>query len=557
MASRSELLIASKESKDFFFEQFYMVPDVAAGGLVPLALRDYQRAILADIEVHKNIIGLKARQIGWTTIAVANALHDALFNEWRPWKFISRNEKAAQDMVAKATLAYYRLPPWMRNELPKLISETQSGLGFSNGSRIESEPATGSSFRGDAVYGLLMDECAFMEYAEEIWGAAEAGVYGPRMLFSTANGMGNFFHEIWLDSLQPDSAWHGIFYPWDVVPARDQDWYGIKKKEYRGRMWQFFQEYPSNSEEAFAKSGRVAFAQDIIKPNFQPLPPVERFEWVMSGEPRRIGLEEDVDVALDIWVPPTIHRDEFLRPIWKPNYVVGVDVAEGLDHGDYTAITVFDANTNEEVAASKAHIPVSYLNEYLNWLGRYYYDALMVVERNAAGVLPIDRLARDDWYPRMYRMDRFAARSGGDRTPEYGWRTMVNTKRKMVDDFVYALMEGHVLLHDPTFAIEAQTFVSDGKGGYAASSNNHDDTVMSKLIAWQGVLDSAKYEIVWRDTVLTPPTHDEIDALLFSSKEVSNADRLEVPLGAPEREAVVKTVFLLEENFVKNKLNTK
>jgi hypothetical protein len=555
--SKTELLAASEASKQFFFENFYMIPDVINGGLTKFVLRDFQKDILSDIDSKKNIIGLKARQIGWTTLAVANALHDVLFNDLRPWKFISRNEKAAQDMVGKATIAYYRLPPWMRQALPKLKSETQGRLEFDNLSFIEAEPATGSSFRGDAVHGLLMDECAYMEYADEIWGAAEAGVYGTRMLFSTANGMGNFFHEIWLDAQRPGSAWHSIFYPWSVVDERDDVWHENKRLEYRGREWQFYQEYPTNPEEAFAKSGRVAFAGDVIDPNFVEQEPVRRLEWIIGSEPRDIDIMERVDIPIEIWREPEVVRDEENdRPKWKPNYVVGCDTAEGLEHGDFTYVTVFDVNTREQVAASKSAIPISYLDDLLVWLAEYYHKALVIVERNMTGYVPLDRLYRDHWYPRLYRMDRFAEIKMGDRTPQYGWRTDKATKPKMVNDFFYALNEVDVVLHDPEFVLEAQTFVADGKGSYSATNNNHDDVIMGTLVAWQGVLDSHKYEIVWRDDRILPPTHDDVDAIIYQDRTWKNIDWLELPVGQKRREEKsVGSITFTPANFKKSNTN--
>jgi len=542
------LLIASQQSKEFFFENFYMVPDIQAGGLRPLRLRDYQKQILADIEVHTNIVGLKARQIGWTTIAVANALHDVLFNEWRPWTFISRNEKAAQDMVGKAITAYYRLPGWMRRALPSLKAETQGSLVFSNGSRIVSEPATASSFRGDAVYGLLMDECAFMEYAEEIWGAAEAGVYGPRMLFSTANGMGNFFHDIWLDSQKEDSVWHGIFYPWNVVPSRDEQWYDLKKRGYRGREWLFYQEYPSTPEEAFAKSGRVAFQADLVSQVFEEIEPEARYSWTIGGTATPIGPNDDADIVINMWRKPFIREDEHGRMLVKPNYVVGVDVAEGLEHGDFSYITVFDAINNEQVASCKTHMPVHYLSEVVEWLAYEYYQALIIIERNAAGLVPIGQIAIDHWYPRMYRMDRFATMpTNVDRTPEYGWRTSAKTKPKMVLDMQSAIADGDIILHDPEFCLEAQTFIADGRGSYAATSGNHDDVIMGTLIAWQGVLDSAQYPVTWRDKKIRPLSHEELDSVFFPPGEPD--DPLNNPIGQVKREKAEKSFVLLPGNL--------
>lgn len=547
--TNEELLEACRQSKEFFAENFYYIPIVGKGPEL-FNMRTYQKEISDRIEGERLIIGLKARQIGWTTVGVFNALYDVLFQPEHPWLFVSRTEDAAQKMLDKAKYAYFRLPPWMREMLPKMESQTQSSLTFSNGSRIESVPATGSTGRGDSVYGALLDECAFMEYAEEIWGAVEPLVYGPAMLFSTANGMGNFFHEIWLDSQRDDSVWYGIFFPWDVVDTRDQPWYDHTRLSFRGREWLFYQEYPSSPEEAFAKSGRVAFTTDLIAQCYEPIEPSRILSWVIGDEPVEVEHQDQADIPVMIWKEPEIIRGEDGRALWRPNYVVGADVAEGLEHGDWTYVSVFDVNKREQVASSKSAIPVSYLDDLLVNLAYYYYTGLIVVERNAPGILPLDRLYRDHWYPRMYRMDKFGELQMSDRTPRYGWRTDAATKPKMVNDFIYALAEQDVLLHDPDFVLEAQTFVANGKGGYEATANNHDDVIMGTLVTWQGVLDSYKYEILWEDTAILPPTHDDLDAIWFAEDDGSrNADVLERPLGQRPVPQYRKSVIFTPANF--------
>lgn len=551
-----EILAASKLSKHFWFSNYYYIPVVGSGAqlFVP---RDYQKHIAQRIDVSKRIIGLKARQIGWTTVGVACAMHDALFYPERPWLLVSKNEDAAQKMLDKAKYAYQRLPQWMKDELPSVIEWTQSKVTFSNGSRIESVPATPSTGRSDSVYGVLMDECAFMEYAEEIWGAVEPLTYGVAMLFSTANGMGNFFHDIWLDSTVKETVWEGIFYPWNVVESRDEAWYDHARRSFRGREWLFYQEYAATPEEAFSRSGRVAFDTNIVEDCFEEIEPYAKYDWKIGcwdhGDgPDLIDSEQEADIEVYMWKPPEVVRDEDGRPLWKPNYVVGADVAEGLDHGDFTYVSVFDANTGEQMLSCKSAIPISYLDELLEWAGLVYFKGLNIVERNNAGVLPLDRLYRDRVYPRLYRMDTFAEFRSGDRTPRFGWQTNKATKPKMVNDFYHALSEGKVLLHDPDFRIEAQTFVADGKGSYAATPGRHDDVVMGTLITYQGVLDSPKYPVLWVDDRVHPPTHEEIDDLIFNSNKLSAIDALERPLGSPAQPEYKKT-FVFTESSVRRR----
>ena len=361
--------------------------------------------------------------------------------------------------------------------------------------------------------------------------------------------MGNFFHEVWLDSERDDSVWKGIFFPWDVVTTRDEAWYDHAKASFRGREWLFYQEYPKNPEEAFAKSGRVAFGADILDDCFHAIDPHKRFAWIVGEGAKELEDGQIADIEVIQWKPPRVIRDEEGRPKWKPSYVVGADVAEGLEHGDFSYVTVFDSNTGEQMASCKSSIPVSYLDELIVWLAEEYWKALVVVERNNAGVLPLDRLYRDHWYPRLYRMDTFARFRTSDRTPQYGWRTDRATKPKMVNDFVFALTESAILLHDPDFLMESRTFVADGKGSYAATSSNHDDVVMGTLIAYQGVLDTPKYVNLWEDSQVQPPTHDEVDAIWFTDVAVTAADLLEMPLGQREEtEKIVKSVIFTPAN---------
>jgi hypothetical protein len=169
--TRAAQLLASRQNRKYFLENFYQIPIVGKGAS-PFILRPYQDTVCDVLDTARNVVGVKARQIGWTTIGVAYAFHDALFNEEHPWLFVSATEDKAFKMLDKAKYALTRLPGWMKKELPSW-NMTQSVITFDNGSRIESVPATPSTGRTDSVYGALMDEAAFMEYAPEIWAAIE------------------------------------------------------------------------------------------------------------------------------------------------------------------------------------------------------------------------------------------------------------------------------------------------------------------------------------------------------------------------------------------------
>jgi hypothetical protein len=256
--------LASKDPR-FFFQNLYFIPVIGVGAKL-FELRPFQDEVLQTLIDEDLMIGLKARQIGMTTVTAGFAFWDAFFNENHPWLLISKNEDGAKKMLARILYAYDRLPKWLRERRGhRLVSRTQTLITFENGSSIEALPSVASTGRGDSVYGAVMDEFAFMDYASEVFAAVEPLVYGKMILISTANGMGNRFHEVWVDSSETDSPWRGMFFPWHVVPERDDAWYDRRWLKYRGQEWKFFQEYPSSPEEAFAKSGRVAFTYDLLK----------------------------------------------------------------------------------------------------------------------------------------------------------------------------------------------------------------------------------------------------------------------------------------------------
>ena len=496
-------------------------------------------------------IRLKARQLGWTTLAYGFAFWSAWFHSSHPWLGVSTSEDEAKDTLStKLKQPYSYLPDWMRKRGPKLLSETQEAIEFDNGSRIVVVPSTSRAGRGKAMFGVLIDEAAFMEDPDGVFAALDPLCYGPLFMFSTANGMGNFFHETWIDAQKADSEWRSGFRPWSARPDRDEQWYERKKRVYRTKEHLFYQEYPSNPEEAFLKSGRTALNLEQLRGKESWCDPEARYDLsvMMPLIKRNVDVEqilreaEIVDgdervLELHVWQHPYVDRGPDGRLARQPNFVIAVDVAEGLEYGDYSAIAVVDANYSEVVATVKAHIPVEDLGFYVEWLGFWYYTALVGVERNNMGLVPLTYL-KQQRYPRLYRMEPLAQQGGARRTTRFGWHTNKSTKPKMVVDFNKAVADDVLLLHDRRFLEESFTFLADGKGGFNANPPNHDDLVDAHLIGWQLCLSVGEYPVVWVDPTPGPLTFDEVFEVMSPDLRKGNSGAgtaLAGGIGQPER----------------------
>jgi len=254
----------------------------------------------------RNII-LKARQLGFTTFEMIDALDDCLFSENYSAGCIAHTLVDAQNIFRdKIKFAYEKLvqSAWMNVfhniglDFPVPINDRGEAYVFSNGSSIR----VGTSYRGGTLQRLHISEFGKIcrkhpEKAQEIvTGAFEAVAIGCMLTVeSTAEGQEGYFYEYCqtAQNLQKekrkltDLDFNFLFYPWwgnedyrmdpDGVlidplmrdyfkkletdkniktDAGQQAWY-VKKQEVLGDDMK--REYPSTPEESFEQSIEGAY----------------------------------------------------------------------------------------------------------------------------------------------------------------------------------------------------------------------------------------------------------------------------------------------------------
>lgn len=271
MSSRAELeelykelaFRASARGEAWWCNNFVSIKTPGRGKQL-FTLRPAQVDGLAHWNGNRYSLTLKARQIGWSTLVAAHVLHSAFFFPDREILLISRGEREAADLLAKVKYAYRNLPEWMLARGPKLLTDHQQRMPFDNNSLIQSLPSASDPARGSSAWLIVVDEWAFLPNAEEAWASIEpvADVGGRIIGLSTANGSGNFFHELWIGAETGNNNFKAMFMPWSAGD-RDAAWYEEKQRALN--TWQLAQEFPSNSEDAFIKSGRPYFDLDAVQ----------------------------------------------------------------------------------------------------------------------------------------------------------------------------------------------------------------------------------------------------------------------------------------------------
>ena len=413
-------------------------------------------------------IVLKARQIGFSTLAAAFAFWEVFYWSDRFTVMLSRTEREASKLLQKTKYGYKMLPPWMRVRGPDLLSDNQLKMVFANDSALESLPSGNDPARGESVYRVFIDEMAFLPNADEAWASIEpiADIGGRVVCLSTANGEGNIFHQLWVGSQTGTNRFVGIFFPWSAGD-RDEDWYEAKKRDLPD--WQLAQEYPDNAEEAFIRSGRPVFDLEAIR-QIEPVEPDRGYLKNSLGKNVYTFLKDGGELA--IWDYPD--RQEV--------YVIGADVAEGLGHGDFSSAHVISASTGMMVAHWHGHVDADIFGEQvLNALGFYYNYALIGVESNNHGLTTLKALQRVS-YRNIYRQRKMNHRNPVI-SDTLGWRTTSVSKPLAIDELNAALRDSSMLLYDAKTMAELRTFVREANGKMHGSP--HDDRVMSLAITNQ------------------------------------------------------------------------
>ena len=252
-----------EKDESYFLRKYWHIAHPAHGRIL-FDLRDAQSQALDRWANNRYSLTLKARQIGWTTLVAAHQFWLAFFKEDQNIIDLSRTERESVLLLKKTKYGFKHLEPWLLERGPQSLIEHQQKMGFSNGSQITSMPSASDPARGESASLVVVDEWAFLPNPEEAWASIEpvADVGGRIIGLSTANGSGNFFHNLWTGSVTGNNKFDAMFFPWSASEDRDEAWYEGKKDAML--PWQLAQEYPTSPEVAFVRAGNPVFDLDVL-----------------------------------------------------------------------------------------------------------------------------------------------------------------------------------------------------------------------------------------------------------------------------------------------------
>lgn len=457
---------------------------------------------------------LKARQQGFSTLILAWFLSECLLYENIRAVIISHDKDATQKLLSRSRFFLKRLSEDLEKKdlpPPKIGYETKEMISFpSKNSEMYIGTAGSKSFgRGDTISHLHCSEVAFWENPADIMtGLLQSVPYqGNVIIETTANGIGNYFHRLWLKSQEDRSVFKPHFFPWHLNPeyhlrldkgekltlTPEEEMlkvqFKLSNEQLKWRRWKlsemiddnddddykdpeiFKQEYPMTDTEAFLSSGRPFFV--MVNLHEQANNAVAGPETVRGHMTEQNSFEADPNGFVTIWKKPAIGK----------HYSIGGDVAEGIAEGDFSCAIVICNETLEHVATWHGHIdPDSFATELLR-LGRYYNQAFIGCEVNNHGFTTNLKLQEAE-YPFLYQRFEFDQRLRKT-TKKFGWRTDSKTRPMMLDDLAKVIRDKDLVTWDTKFLKECMAFKRNDRGKPEAEKGSHDDRVIAGAIANQ------------------------------------------------------------------------
>lgn len=395
-------------------------------------------------------------------------------------------------LLEKARYIIYRLPGWLR---PKGFKKNV----HDNFMRLRN-PETGASITGESnnpnystggrYAAILFDEFAKWESSDESAWTAAGDASPCRIPVSTPFGAGGQYYVLVTDgktkkitlhwTLHPEKR-EGLYCVWPPPNAMDKealrsDW---EPEEVLRSPWydgECERRRPSEIRQEldidYIGSGNPVFDGKAAKAlAYYRRLKVEPIAWAnpISGE--EVPCPRDPEGYLVV----------YRRWEEENTYIVGVDVVEGKEDGDFAVLKVYNRERGDVDATYHSLIDEITLAEIIKVVAEKYGNdeekewPWVAIETNGPGLATFDKCLELE-VPNLFMMPKYETTKNAV-TYRKGWVTGVGSRRMLVAGIREFLNERRGFI-DPRCVGELGTFVHNKVGKPIAKSGCHDDEVM-------------------------------------------------------------------------------
>ena len=447
----------SDKSRIYFIENYLSTFNADERKEVPFKLFPRQKVYLKTLVGNDNIVTVKHRQCGITTVSSAWVTGQLVFAAKESPETvlcIGNKKDISEQLVSKIGTFLDQVPRWMWGDefyspdpdSPKntksIYKKRNSGcIELFNGCIVHARSSGENASRGiSAVSVLIFDEAAFIQNGVSVYSSAVAACasvsHAKIVLISTPNGKDPLYWRTYDNAINKRNNFEFVEFKWfqDLRYNKNLKW--IKKNEETG-------ETETIVEPVIGKKGEIKYDEErwrkLEKEGWKPTSP-----WYVNmcksfnNDEQKIAQELDISFlgSSDTVVPIEViekHsqenvieitddwnlRDNLVKEtwIWKDpipghRYIISCDPSSGSG-SDYSAIQVIDVDAVDEngvpffeqVLEYNGKLNGSEIGQLVYRYGTVYNDALAVVEAiggyGDAIILTLQELG----YPNLYYDD--------------------------------------------------------------------------------------------------------------------------------------------------------
>lgn len=445
---------------------------------------------------------LKARQFGISTDGIITKFDRTVFTPNTTTAIIAHEKDAIEKLFRIVIHAHKTMPDELRPILDR-GGGSKHELFFPE---INSRIYCDLEIRGGTIQNLHVSEAAFMKDSSKLKATLQAV---PKSGFvdieTTANGMANYFYEMWND---PDQPYAKIFIPWYEFDEYRLDFeHPIKwtddELRLKDKALKFYSIKIDDKQIAYRRFKKAELKEssyDKTKVTFeQEYPEDDQTCFLSSGEAVMdlFVLKELIDKAKDP-IEDNGWKQIYQKYDKKMFYVCGADTAEGKRQGDYSVGVVIGVSgkTRNVVAKIRGHWkPIEFAHRLKDLCSEYAKAGrswpLLGVERNNHGHAVLLELEHHIGYPNLFHR---VVDSDGSRDESPGWVTDQVTRPIMINTFINVVENKSVIVDDKSILSECLTLINSN-GKIEAADSKHDDCVVATAIGIQLLSEASVSEI--------------------------------------------------------------
>lgn len=535
---RDYALAYADKSRIKFIETYLSTFNATKGKKTQFHCFPRQRAFLKALAENRNVVAIKPRQCGITTLSSAWVTGQCVFaSKDAPETVlcIANKLEQAQEIIIKIRDFLEQVPRWMwgndyfspdpnsEKNIKSIFEKDAKGeLKLFNGCRVIARASGPNASRGiSAVSVLILDEAAFIEEGVAAFTTAAATMASnpnsKTVMVSTPNGRDELYYNTYRQALSKENNFVAVQFRWYQDPRFNKYLVWKKKNEDTGE-WMFDQD-PIIDEEGGIPYNEERWAK-LEHEGWKPSAPwYDEMCKQFNNDSMKIAQELDVSFmgsADNVVAPEYIEMQEKLntrepladyadplveetwfwkKPIEGHRYILACDPSRGVS-ADRTAIEIIDMDGRDENGLPIIEQVAEYVGKKLGddigalcvQYATLYNDAFVVVDctggQGDAAILTMLQLGYKNLYyedsnQKMYIVQRSTKNYDGytDKLPGFHFQ---GNRYPVLANFAGLVRNNEFKIRSARVINELETWIFKGENARIDHQEGaHDDTLTS------------------------------------------------------------------------------